>query len=177
MTLAKWNRGNRINGTDTPYQANKSMINNVFDNMWPSLLNTVTRPVVTGDLIQDFFDDTLNLGTGSIGTTLPAVNISETDNELVIEMAAPGMEKKDFKLELNDNQLQISYRKQENENNNNMNHWRREFNFFSFERTFNLPAIVDGEKISASYTSGILRLSIPKKEEAGKKSAKNIEIK
>src|SRR5436190_19399928 len=108
MTLTKWNRGNRSNGTETPYQTNKPMINSVFDTMWPTLFNT-HRPALSGDLIQDFFDDTLNLGTGSIGTTLPAVNISETDNELIIEMAALGMEKKDFKLEMNDTQLQISY--------------------------------------------------------------------
>lgn len=177
MTLTKWNRGNRTNGTETPYQTNKPSINSVFDSMWPTLFNTTARPMFGGNLIQDFFDDTLNLGSGSIGTTLPAVNISETDNELVIEMAAPGMEKKDFKVELNDNQLQISYQKERNNESNESNHWRREYNFSSFERTFSLPTIVEGDKIAATYTNGILRLSVPKKEEARKKPARNIEIK
>jgi HSP20 family protein len=116
------------------------------------------------------------LGNGAIGRNLPAVNISETENDLVIEVAAPGMKKKDFKIEIDGDQLHISYKKEEKSENNETNHWRREFSFESFERTFTLPTIVESDKIFAAYNDGILKLSIPKKEEAKKKPARTIEI-
>jgi HSP20 family protein len=119
----------------------------------------------------------MNLGIGAIGTSLPAVNISENDNELVIEMAAPGMRKKDFKVEVINNQLNIAYKKeQKEEEGNKTNHWRKEFSFESFERTFSLPAIVEGDKVYATYNDGILKIALPKKEEARRKPAKAIEV-
>jgi len=179
MTIVKWNRGSRTNGTNQSpaYQANMPLVNSEFGTVLPRLFDTFSRPFFSRDFIQDFFDDTMNLGTGTIGTTLPAVNISETDTDLVIEVAAPGMSKKDFKVEIVDNQLHLGYNKENKMENNESNHWRREFSFESFERNFTLPTIVDSEKIAATYTDGILRISVPKKEEARRKPVKAIEIK
>jgi len=179
MTLVKWNRNGRN------YGANQSLTNRgnmssglpVFDSMLPRLFDNFSTPFFTRDLIQDFFDDGVNLGSGTIGTTLPAVNISETDTDLIIEVAAPGMNKKDFKVEIVDNQLHIGYNKEKRNEENKDNQWRKEFNFESFERYFTLPAIVESDKIAANYTDGILRISVPKKEEARRKPAKAIEIK
>src|SRR5690349_18001270 len=113
MTLVKWNRNGRSNSDQTlPYQGNLQISNSEFGSMFPRLFDTFARPFFTRDLIQDFFDDTMNLGSGTIGTTLPAVNITETDSDLVIEVAAPGMNKKDFKVEIVDNQLHIGYKKE-----------------------------------------------------------------
>lgn len=179
MTLVKWNRGKRANGsTHSPaYVTNRPLINSEFGSMLPRLWDTFSKPSLGADLLQDFLDDTMNLGTGTLGTTLPAVNILETDTDLVIEMAAPGMNKKDFKVEIVDNQLHIGYNKERENENNESNHWRKEFSFESFERYFSLPTIVESEKIAATYTDGILRISVPKKEEARRKPAKKIEIK
>ena len=179
MTLVKWNRGSRTNGSNQSpaYQANMPLVNSEFGSVLPRLFDNFTRPFLSADLIQDFFDDTMNLGTGTIGTTLPAVNISETDTDLVIEMAAPGMSKKDFKVEIVDNQLHIGYNREKKSESNESNQWRREFSFESFERNFTLPTIVESEKIAATYTDGILKISVPKKEEARRKPAKAIEIK
>lgn len=178
MTLVKWNRNGRSNnnGQSLPYQGVSSG-NPALDTMFPRLFDTFSRPFFTRDLIQDFFDDNMGLGSGTIGTTLPAVNISETDNELVIEVAAPGMNKKDFKVEIADNQLHIGYNKEHKKENNDHNQWRREFSFESFDRSFALPAIVESDKVAASYTDGILRITLNKKEEARRKPAQAIEIK
>jgi HSP20 family protein len=176
MTLVKFKRGDGTNGVQNrSNQTSMPSFNSDWGSQWP--FSALTRPFFGRDLIQDFFDDDLAINRSSLGTTLPAVNISETDNEVVIEMAAPGMNKKDFKVEINDNQLHIGYNKENKTDNNENNRWRQEFSFESFERTFTLPAIVEGEKIEANYTDGILKISLPKKEEARRKPARTIEIK
>ncbi len=173
MTLVKWNGGSN-GGNQSP--AFKSNMPSNFGS-FPRWFDTLSRPFSSADLLQDFFDDTMNLGTGTIGTTLPAVNISETDTDLVIEVAAPGMAKKDFKVEIVNNELHIGYNKEKKSEKNESNHWRREFSFESFERNFTLPTFVESEKITASYTDGILMISVPKKEEVRRKPAKTVQIK
>src|SRR5689334_16688391 len=116
MTIVKWNRG-RQNGVQSP-----ALIDRDF--MLPSLFN---RSFVPGDFFRDFFNDTLN--TGVVGRNLPAVNISETENDLVIEVAAPGMKKQDFKIEIDGDQMHVSYKKEDKVENNEASHWRREFSF------------------------------------------------
>jgi HSP20 family protein len=179
MTLVKWNRGNRSNGNNQipAYQSNMPSVVSEFSNMLPRIFDTFSRPYFANSPLQDFFDDSMNLGMGSIGTTLPAVNISETDTDLVIEMAAPGMNKKDFKVEIVEDQLHIAYSHESEKKTDSKNQWRNEFNFESFERYFTLPTIVKSEEISATYIDGILRITVPKKEEARRKPAKAVEIK
>ena len=178
MTLVKLNRNSRTNGSNQlpAYETNMPLFNSEIGSVFPRLFDTFSRPFMSANLIQDFFDDTPNPASGRIGTTLPAVNISETDNELVIDVAAPGMNKKDFKVEIDNNQLHIGYNRETKNEEKGNNQWRREFSFETFERTFALPAIVENEKISATYVDGILRITLQKKEEARRKPAKAIEI-
>ncbi len=133
-------------------------------------------------LFDDFFTtDFRNWGlnnNSSTNTTLPAVNIRETNENFVVEMAAPGMQKEDFKVELDGNCLTISSEKtDENEMNEGEKYSRREFSYQSFQRSFQLPKeVVDAEKIEARYEHGVLHLVIPKKEEAKKRPPKMIQI-
>ena len=135
------------------------------------------------NLFDDFFSrDLWNWGlanSSSTNTTLPAVNIRETAEQFEVEMAAPGMNKEDFKIELEGNELRItSEKEQENEMNEGERYTRREFSYQSFQRSFTLPKeVVDVEQINAKYENGVLRLLIPKKEEAKQKPARMIEIK
>jgi len=108
--------------------------------------------------------------------TLPAVNIKENDNDFTIDIAAPGFEKKDFKIDLNNNLLEISSEKEIKSEANNDNLIRREFSYNSFKRYFTLPDMVESDKIKATYKDGILSVSIPKKEEAKVKPVRQISV-
>ena len=105
---------------------------------------------------------------------VPAVNIAQGDNEYTIEVAAPGFDKKDFKIDLDNDSLTISSARKESDDENSERYTRREFNFNEFKRTFTLPDTVDSEKITAKHKDGILYVNIPKREEAWVKPAKEI---
>jgi HSP20 family protein len=106
---------------------------------------------------------------------IPAVNVKEHETGFQIEVAAPGLKKENFKLSLHENRLTISAKQAENTAENTEKFARQEFNYASFQRSFNLPKTVDGEKIEATYTDGILAIAIPKKEEV-KPAIKEIAI-
>ena|SRR5687768_14739367 len=130
---------------------------------------------------DDFFNrDIFNWGSDFMnsGSSMPAVNIKETKDSFEVEMAAPGMKKEDFKIELDGHTLSISCEKEESkENTENENYSRKEFNYQSFMRTFHLPKdVVNSEKIEAKYENGLLHLTIPKREEAKVKPARLINI-
>ncbi|AEW00568.1 heat-shock protein [Niastella koreensis] len=132
-------------------------------------------------LFDDFFSrEFFNWGNSnfsSTSTTVPAVNIKESAEEFKVEVAAPGMDKKDFVITLDGNQLTISSAKQGEETKKEEIYTRREFSYQSFTRTFQLPKdVVDSEKIMATYENGLLNLTIPKKEEAKQKGPKQIAI-
>lgn len=91
-------------------------------------------------------------------------------------MAAPGLKKSDFKLDLNNQVLSISTEKKEEHEEKEENYTRKEFGYTSFKRTFTLPDTVDDEKITANYQDGVLNILLPKKEEAKQKTARSIEI-
>ncbi|MGP8214202.1 MAG: Hsp20/alpha crystallin family protein [Bacteroidia bacterium] len=133
------------------------------------------------------FDDFLsgeifnwNLDDLDTGNSFPAVNIKETDESYEMEVAAPGLNKDNFKVELDNNLLVISARQESSneEKDNKGNYTRREFSYETFQRTFSLPEkMVEKEKISAKYRDGILHVSIPKVAEAKRmKMNKVIEI-
>ena len=110
-------------------------------------------------------------------STLPAVNIRENEELFMIEMAAPGLTKDNFKVNLDRNCLVISSELKEEKNENGEKYSRREFSYQSFQRSFTLPeGIIDGDKISAKYNNGILMVSIPKRDEVKPKPAKEIDI-
>jgi len=116
---------------------------------------------------KDLFDWAFS-NSSSTGTTVPAVNIVETNDNFVVEMAAPGMNKKDFQIELDNEILTISSEKKtENDLKEGDRFTRREFSYQSFRRSFHLPkSVVDDSKIKAKYENGVLRVVIWKKEEA-----------
>ena len=133
-------------------------------------------------LFDDFFNRDIfnwgNLNFSDTDTTIPAVNIKETPESYEVEVAAPGMTKDDFKVELDGNSLTISSEKRsENQQKDEQRYFRREFSYESFQRTFTLQKdVVDIDKIEAKYEHGLLRLLIPKKEEAKQKPPRLINI-
>ncbi|MCF6182983.1 Hsp20/alpha crystallin family protein [Lutibacter sp.] len=136
------------------------------------------RIPVMPSIFDDFFKDWSLSNYSDTNTTLPAVNIKENENEFTVEVAVPGMDKKDFKINLDDNVLTISSEKiYENEDENDK-YTRKEYSYQSFERSFNLPKdVVNSDKITANYKNGELVINIPKKEEAKPIPPKLIEVK
>ena len=128
-------------------------------------------------LLDELFDDRwFNFDT--FNQTFPAVNTIERDNQYLLEIAVPGMDKKDFEIEIQNDLISISsISKQEKEVKDNFNYNRHEFNYNSFNRTFSLPKEVDQSKIKAIYTDGILTITLPKLKEVISKSKKLIEVK
>lgn len=133
-------------------------------------------------LFDDFFNRDLfnwnNLHFSNTNTTIPAVNIKETAENYEVEVAAPGMTKKDFKVELDGNTLTIRSEKSTQREEKDLDrYYQKEFSYQSFQRTFTLQKeVVDIEKIEAKYENGLLHLLIPKKEEAKQKQPKLIQV-
>lgn len=133
-------------------------------------------------LFDKFFEGNLmdwnSRNFAGVNSTLPAVNVSENENEYKIDVAAPGMEKNDFKLNFDNGRLTISSeKKNEKEEKDGELVTRREFSYQSFQRSFTVPeTVVDTEKISAKYNNGILHVILPKREEVKPKPAKEIKI-
>ena len=129
---------------------------------------------------NDFVNDPFWGGThkpAHRNANTPAVNIVELENEYRVDVAAPGLEKEDFKVELENRVLSVSAEKKEEEEEKTEKFNRKEFNYQTFKRSFKLPNTVEGDKIRAEYKSGILSVFLPKKEEAKEKPAREIEIK
>jgi len=146
MTLVKFNPNNKRNSLMPGF-------NDVFD----SIFN------------DTFFSDRMV-------TRVPAANISETADHYHIELAAPGLKKEDFKLNLESNILSISVEQRMEDKQEERNYAKREYSYNSFVRSFTLPESADENGIQASYNDGILAIDIPKKEEA-KAVTRQIEIK
>lgn len=131
-------------------------------------------------LLNDFFADDffrLPFVSSRSQATLPSVNIRETDEAFQVEVAAPGMKREDFKVELDNNMLRISSERQSQENGKDNTYLRREFSYQAFERTFELRSdYVETDKIQARYLDGILQINLPKKEQARRKAARQIKI-
>lgn len=138
------------------------------------------RPVSTKPVFKTFFDDIFNAHTGSFNRDFalnsPSVNVIENAEAHIIELAAPGLEKGDFKVNIEKNHLTISAEKNEDKDEKSGNFVRKEFSFHSFSKTFKLPETVDTSKIEASYKNGVLYLTLPKKEEAKEQPPRKIEI-
>jgi len=140
------------------------------DSNWPF-------PSLMDNLFSRDLMDWSTSNFSNTNTTIPAVNIKETDDDFQIEVAAPGMDKKDFKINLENNQLMISSEKKNNVKEKDENYTRKEFSYQSFQRTFNLSdQMIDGDKISAKYCDGVLCITLPKREEVKPKPARVIKI-
>ena len=133
-------------------------------------------------IFDRFFDGELmdwnRTNYSSTDTTLPAVNVKENENEFLIDVAAPGLKKEDFKVNYDNGRLTISSeKKNEFEEKKDEKVTRREFSYQSFQRSFTVSEnVVDAEKISANYEDGILHISLPKREEVKPKPTRQIEI-
>jgi HSP20 family protein len=128
-----------------------------------------------------FFEGNLmdwnNWNYSSTDTTLPAVNVKEDNDSYMIEVAAPGMTKEDFKVDYENGRLTISSERKNESKEKDGNYTRREFSYQSFQRSFTVPEnIVNGDKIAATYKEGILHISLPKREEVKPKPARAIKI-
>ncbi|HWZ36322.1 MAG TPA: Hsp20/alpha crystallin family protein [Mucilaginibacter sp.] len=129
---------------------------------------------VFSDVFENLFNDSFI--SDRMVSRVPAVNISETDNHYHIELAAPGLKKKDFKVNLERNVLTISAEQQSEQAENEKQYNKREYCYTSFVRSFTLPDSADDAHIDAGYTDGVLRIDVAKKEEA-KMASRKIEIK
>lgn len=132
-------------------------------------------------LFDDFFGRDLfnwnNTNFSSTLTTIPSVNVKESEESFEVEVAAPGMEKQDFRITLDGNLLTISSSKESNNEETKGQYTRREFSYQSFQRSFELSKdVVDEENIEARYENGVLKLTIPKTERAKKQAPRMIEI-
>lgn len=147
MTLVKFNADKKNNGSSLPS----------FNDVFESILN------------DSFFNDRLV-------ARVPAANISETEDHYHVELAAPGLKKEDFKINLDRNVLHISVERQNESSDAQKNYSKREYSYSSFVRSFTLPDSANAENIEASYTDGVLKIDIAKREEA-KAIRRQIEIK
>ena len=141
---------------------------------------TIARfPFLPSTMFDRFWEndmiDRASMNYSSTNTSLPAVNIKETDDDFTIELAAPGMKKDDFKIDYENGRLSISSEKKEEISDEKFN--RREFSYQSFCRTFELSEnSVQTSKIKARYQDGILSINLPKTEEIKPKPARQIAI-
>lgn len=124
-------------------------------------------PTSFSNLIDRFFTESVARSGGSTYSFVPRVDVIEEEKAFEIHIAVPGMNKEDFKIDLNDNYLTVSgerkLSKEKNEKNDSL-YRSFETQYGSFSRSFSLPENVDGEKITAQYTNGILVVSVPKDE-------------
>jgi len=127
------------------------------------------------DMMTNFFDHDLGDFFGKRFND-PAANIIENQDSFQLEIAAPGLVKNDFKINLDNNILTISAEIEDEKREEGKNYSRKEFYYGSFSRSFNLPKTIDLDKIKADYESGILKIALPKKEEAKVELKKEIKI-
>ena len=139
-----------------------------------NLIRFNQHPVsLLSELMEDFDRNFFARNNESRGMA-PSVNIREHEENFLLDLAAPGLKKEDFKINLDNNVLTISSEMKEENEEKNEKFTRREFYFNSFSRSFTLPKTIDLDKIKADYKDGILSIALPKREEA--KVAINREI-
>lgn len=147
-------------------------------------MNTIkSNPIFASRQLTSLLDDVFNTSLGQASynsewtATMPSVNITENDDAFLLELAAPGLTKEDFKITLNNDQLEITVSKEHKSEEKEEGKWyRKEFNYSSFKRSFNINDTINTENINAEYLNGILKLTLPKKEEAKPKAPKTIAI-
>ncbi len=128
------------------------------------------------NVMDEFFKPDWFGGMNTSLATLPKVNIKEGEKDFSLELAIPGFKKEDFNIEIDNDVLTISSEVKREEETEKENYTRREFSMSSFKRAFTLPETVDADSINAVYEGGILKLTLPKREEALPKPKRLIEI-
>ena len=140
------------------------------------------NPFLQGKSFTNLLDDVFNRSISDLvgsdfAVTTPSVNVSEDNENVVLEVAAPGLDKKDFNITVEKDQLIISATKEAQAEDKEEGKWtRKEFNYQSFKRSFHLSDKIETDKIEAEYNNGILKLVLPKKEEAKPNAPATIDI-
>ena len=148
-------------------------MNLTLRNTLPSLLADWPTPSSLFGL--DLFDGDSNLPS-RLGITVPSANVTETPKEYNIELAAPGLERKDFSIEVENQCLCISAEKKEVKKEKEGDFTRREYSFNSFTRSFTLPENVKENEIDAKYENGVLKVHVPKAKETQTKASRKIAV-
>ncbi len=142
--------------------------------MKPVIRKRINDPVLS--FFDDFLSQQLSRYEKPVKDVVPSVNIKENDKEVIIDVAAPGLSKKDFEISVENNLLTISAHKEVENLEEGTNYIKKEFGYENFQRTFTIPEeIFDVENIKATYNNGVLEIVIPKREEQQKK-VKKIQI-
>lgn len=143
----------------------------------------LNRPYTLNNELDQFFQNffqspshTINGETKKMKGLVPAVNVAENENSFVVEVAAPGMKKDDFIVEILDGVLMVSAENKNESSEEQANYTRREFNYSSFERKFTLPENINEDAVKASYENGILSIELPKAAAETKEKKKLISI-
>ena len=140
--------------------------------MLPTITRRSFRPFYMSDIFENDFFPVL----GSRNSSMPAVNIREDEKQYSLELAVPGMDKKDLRIDINEDVLTISSEKRNESEESKDGYKRKEFSYSSFSRSFYIPENVSREKIEASYKDGILTVGLPKQEEEKSKLSRQINI-
>jgi HSP20 family protein len=126
--------------------------------------------------MSNFFDDDFLPAFSNMTSSMPAVNIREDEKKFQLDLAIPGIDKKDLKIDINEDVLTISSETRNEAEENKDGYKRKEFSYSSFCRSFFIPENVNREKIAAAYKDGILNIELPKQEEEKAKLSKQIRI-
>ncbi len=140
--------------------------------MLPTIAKRNFRPFYMGSIFENDFSPVMSTNTNS----MPAVNIKEDDKRFMLDLAVPGIDKKDLKIDINEDLLTISSETKNESEENKDGYKRKEFSYTSFCRSFQIPENVNREKIEANYKDGILSVSLPKFEEEKNKISRQVKI-
>ena len=140
------------------------------------MLPTFTRKSFRPFYMSNLFDDDSFPVFQNRTSSMPAVNIREDDEKYSLELAVPGMDRKDLKIDINEDVLTISSESKHESEENRDGYKRKEFSYSSFCRSFYIPENVNRDKIEASYKDGILTVGLPKQEEEKSKITRQISI-
>jgi len=140
--------------------------------MLPTITRRSFRPFGMPNLFDDDFFPVINNRTNS----MPAVNIMEDEKHFGLDLAIPGIDKKDLKIDINEDVLTISSESKSESEGNREGYKRKEFSYTSFSRSFYIPENVNRDKIEARYKDGVLSVSLPKQEEEKSKITREVKI-
>jgi HSP20 family protein len=140
-----------------------------------AMLPTITRRSFS-PILSNLFDDDFFPVLSSRPSTMPAINIKENEKNFTLELAVPGIDKKDLKIDIAEDVLTISSETKNETEENKDGYKRKEFSYASFCRSFYIPENVNRDKIGASYRDGILSVELPKQEEEKNKITRQVKI-
>lgn len=126
---------------------------------------------------RDVFDFDMDMPPSRLGINIPTANITENRKEYMVELAAPGLDRKDFNIELDGKTLTIRAEKENEDKKEEDQYTRKEYSFESFKRTFYISQPIKEDKIVAKYENGVLKVTMPKLNEEQLKTVQRIEIK